>query len=97
MAKQACKAQAGLNPFEFRAGIQSRGFSDIVATRQVLIPLNSGLEFNPAWDTAMDAVMGLNPFEFRAGIQSEAAIAAYHAARGLNPFEFRAGIQSPHC
>ena len=36
-----------LNPFEFRAGIQSSQWGDLFGLLKVLIPLNSGLEFNP--------------------------------------------------
>ena len=36
----------------------------------VLIPLNSGLEFNPRTAEKVADALSLNPFEFRAGIQS---------------------------
>ena len=39
-------------------------------SQRVLIPLNSGLEFNPALTGRGTIAKRLNPFEFRAGIQS---------------------------
>ena len=59
-----------LNPFKFRAGIQSPNSWAKVSQRKVLIPLNSGQVSRVADAAPAARHVGLNPFKFRAGIQS---------------------------
>ena len=59
---------AGLNPFEFRAGLEQ--FRILLCTGgPVLIPLNSGLAWSMLAKEAMTYDTRLNPFEFRAGLE----------------------------
>ncbi len=62
------RAEHGLNPFEFRAGIYFPVDTAYESYTAVLIPLNSGLVFTSAWIDTSDCPTRLNPFEFRAGI-----------------------------
>ena len=60
----------GLNPFEFRAGLEHTAIIN-TARSVVLIPLNSGLAWSAVgWEA--DDGLRLNPFEFRAGLEHPA-------------------------
>ncbi len=82
----------GLNPFEFRAGLERRLPVDRVGALPVLIPLNSGL----AWS----AEISLTSVHEEVLIPLNSGLAwsppDYNETTerfGLNPFEFRAGLE----
>ena len=81
---------AGLNPFEFRAGLKQDSVDDIISN-YVLIPLNSGLawskDFHP-WTNGY-VLIPLN-----SGLAwSPRSWQALRGSVSLNPFEFRADLK----
>ena len=72
---------SGLNPFEFRAGLEQ---ANAVAAERltVLIPLNSGLAWSGTRQRLDARDARLNPFEFRAGL--ERAGSAYMKVKALS-------------
>ena len=60
--------EGGLNPFEFRAGLE-RAMATSRSAFLVLIPLNSGLAWSRCAHRNLSRQKRLNPFEFRAGLE----------------------------